>query len=145
MTRRAPVRPVALFRLYPERQSRFFCSATVWPTLEAMRAAATWESVGRRCHGFCSGVRVERVRTDGSYYLTGEFAQVHLAARWLRVGIISHEFTHAAIAWGRRRGFGFSRLGAPDSVNEDEERFCYVQSELVRQFIDRAYGAGLIR
>lgn len=50
---------------------------------------------------------------------------------------------YATMAWGRRIGFDWSRLGADDAVNDDEERLAYVHGKLCRDFVARAIDAGL--
>jgi hypothetical protein len=139
---RIKARPVAVFRLYPEENSRLYCRVTVWPTLSAMRAASTWERLGRSCRGFCSSVQRQRL-TRGRWRTDPIFAEVHLAKDWLQTRIITHEFLHATFAFGRRIRFDWQRLDADDSVNAQEERLCYAHGELVSQFVDRAYKARL--
>jgi hypothetical protein len=135
-------RPLAVFRLYPESTSRLYCRVVVWPTLEAMKAASTWERQPRHTKGFCAGFKKQRY-VAGRWRTDPVFAEIHLARNWLQTRIITHEILHATYAWGRRIRFPWTRLGNADAVNQDEERTCYAHGEMVRQFVDRAYRAGL--
>ncbi len=44
---------------------------------------------------------------------------------------------------GTPRRLPFASLGSETGVTNDEERICYVHGRLVRQFMYRAYDAGL--
>jgi len=138
--RRGGEQPLHRFRLYPEPKSRLYVRVNVWATLRAMRAygRASYFTFGRNCVGAATQLRLYR---NGRCQPL--FCEVNLVRYHLGTEIITHEFFHAAIAWGRRVRFDFTRLNAPDSVNEDEERITYVHGRLCRQFVDRAWKAGL--
>lgn len=136
------MKPLHRFRLYAESKSRLYVRVNVWPTLRAMRAYGreSYFSFGRDCHGAATQLHLYRNRRCQPL-----FCEVNLVRRHLGTELITHELFHAAIAWGRRVGFDFSRLNAPDSVNADEERITYVHGRLCRQFVDRAWKAGLYK
>lgn len=65
-----------------------------------------------------------------------------MAQRFMGGEIVAHEMFHATMAWARRIGFPWSRLGE-EAVNDDEERLAYVHGRLCREFVNEAYEAGL--
>lgn len=64
-------------------------------------------------------------------------AIVRLARPWLGAGIIAHELAHAAV-WMRELNEG----DAPLRTNDDEG-FCWLLGELVRQAVDEMYERGV--
>ena len=65
--------------------------------------------------------------------------EIHFCRKHLGVGVITHEFLHAALAWARRIRLDFDVIAVEDSgdASEDEERLCYAHGEMVRQFVNR--------
>lgn len=133
-----------VFRLYPERGTSLYVRVLVWPTRHAMRMHHRREgrdgAIGAAAT--CTSGRVQRFRR-GRWRTLPMFAEVNLCRERMGTEIVTHEFLHAAIAWGRRVGFDFTRLDAEDSVNDDEERLCYAHGWLCRTFVERAIAAGL--
>lgn len=82
-------------------------------------------------------VRGGRIRRDPCV------AEINFFRSRMGSAVVVHEFMHATIAWAIRTRFDWSRLDADDSVNADEESLCYIHSDLVREFVDRAYEAGV--
>jgi hypothetical protein len=138
--------PIARFRLYPESGTRYVL-VQVWPTRAAMRAhLAGWMSRAslRYTEGTCTDTTVKRLRErDGRWITLGQVAEVNLYRERLGMEVVTHELFHATIAWGRRVGFAWRRLGDDDAVNADEERLTYVHGRLCAEFVRRAERAGL--
>lgn len=140
-----------VFRLYPERGKRgLYIRVRVHETKRAMKAAA--ERVGTRFAGgpwgrrlaYCNEIQAHNLRA-GRWRRDPCVAEVNFTKRRLGTEITTHELFHATMAWGRRVGFQFGRLGDEDSVNDDEERITYVHGWLCRQFAGRAWATGLYR
>lgn len=135
-----------MFRLLPENGS-LFVRAIVHPSRQAMRedfsasVVSKTERFGARL-AYCREVHV-LVFTGNRWRRDPCIADVHFSRRNIGTEIVTHELFHASIAWGRRIDFPWMRLGTDDSVNDDEERITYVHGRLCRQFVDRAYRAGL--
>jgi hypothetical protein len=111
----------------------------VYRTVAAMRAAATRydNRTGHRganadTLGICH--RFERVSTD-----TDEsdslVAIVRLALPHVGVGMISHELAHAAV-W-------LLELAGRPIVTDDDEPFCWILGELVRQTVNAMNDRGV--
>lgn len=137
-----------VFRLRPERGA-LYVRVVVHPTRNAMLAHLRDRAKHGRGHGFsgaiatCTDWIVWRVKRGSPIRRHPCVAEVNFFRRRLGTEIITHEFFHATIAWGRRIRFNWQRFGDDDSVNQDEERLTYVHGRLVRMFVDRAHAAGL--
>lgn len=68
-------------------------------------------------------------------------AEVNFHRAMVRIDLIVHEFFHAAICWGRKVRFDWTRF---DSDGESEEFFAYIQSCMVTQFLTQAQARGLL-
>lgn len=113
----------------------------VYKSVAALRGAATrHESVTmskrRRARGEHRNLfpdtlgichRFQWVRRDGT--TDPQCALVRLAVPHIGVGIISHEMAHAAFAVLDREGVAIVTM-------DDDERFCWVLGDLVRQTIN---------
>lgn len=149
VTRTAPM-PLLAMRLYPEPGTRYV-RVFVWRTKKDMKAAwgraaipvrfagGTW---GRRV-AYCREVLRWNVSKSGGSRRNPCVAEVHMFHSRIGGEIVAHEMFHATMAWGRRVGFCWSRLGDDDAVNDDEERLAYVHGALCREFVNRAYAAGI--
>jgi hypothetical protein len=141
------------FRVYPERKS-LYVVVNVWPTKKAMYAH---RPLNRNHEASCTGTTRIVVPPRGSTSRTwkrGEFAEVNFYRGALGVGVVSHEFTHAAFCWAERRKLkriaeeeerGMTVRGDVSILPVDgvEERFCYALGEMVRQFTQKLYDLGL--
>jgi hypothetical protein len=137
-----------VFRLYPEEGSTLFVRAIVHPTKRAMREhwrergdvrfnGGTWDQRIAYCQEIlrwrCGKRSVRRDRC---------VAEVNFYHARIGTEIVTHEIFHATMAWARRVGFTFQRLGEK-AVNQDEERLAYAHGDMCRAFVDRAHTAGL--
>lgn len=142
---RAPA-PIARFRLYPERGARYVL-VQVWPTRQAMRDhLAGWmpRPSLRYTEATCTGTTVQRYRASARRWVTiGQVAEVNFYRELLGMEVVTHELFHATLAYGRRIGFDWTRLGADDSVTAEEERLTYVHGRLCADFVRRAERARL--
>lgn len=143
------MRQAVAFRIYPEPlTSRLYFRVTVFPTLRDLRTYgrdAFHSPSGRRALGWCGTYTVRAYLRRERQQTRPICGEILLGARHLRVGIISHECTHAAFGYARRRRF---RANDPChgrvSVSDGEERFCRVQGELVRQLVAKLFTLGLL-
>jgi len=140
-----------VLRLYPEPDRTLYVRVRVHPTLKAMHersreltAAGTHEHRApmRHVRGFCTEWNVVKC-TKKRARRHPCIAEVNFAGRYCTMEIVTHELLHATMAWARRVGFEFSRLGDDDHVNAEEERIAYVHGEMCRQFMVRANTAGV--
>lgn len=136
-----------VFRIYPEEGSTLFVRVLVHITKKAMREH--WRTTDARFNGgtwsrrlaYCTEVQHwtvtrRRVRRDPCV------AEVHFFRARLGSQVVTHELFHATMAYARRVGFRFQRLGE-EAVNQDEERLAYAHGDMCRAFVDRAHEAGL--
>jgi len=100
-------------------------------------------SSGRSALGFSTNWHVLDVYPNGRTRRDPCVAEVNLCHSALGTEVVAHEMFHATICWGRRIGFDWKRLDADDSVNDEEERMAYAHGKLMREFVSRAYAAGL--
>ena len=137
----APVR----FRIYAGRKpSGFYAVCQVWPTFRAFdrNGRSKRHRCGPKTMATCTEVTVLNF-DQGAQRTKPIFAELNFVRGHLTMEIVTHELFHATMAWGRRIGFDWARLGADDCVNQDEERITYVHGWLCRQFVARATTLGL--
>jgi hypothetical protein len=147
-------RGVLIFRLHPERDSKFHKGSQgtnsirvlVFPDLASMRAydpEGTDEQRNRHAFGWCTGIEIRSYRKGKRARRQPIVAEVVLHRQRLTTSIVTHELFHATIAYARHFVFNFCRLDARDSVNDQEEWLAHVHSNLCRLFMKRAIDAGL--
>lgn len=141
-TRRRPrERPIRLRLLCEPKTSSLYVRVNVWPSKAAMaRYRERVRDHPRHAGAIGTCTEIEGWRNGRKRAVV---AEVNLCRGRIGTEIVTHEFFHAAIAWGRRRDFDWTRLGAEDSVNAEEERLTYVHSNLCSAFVRRAYAMGL--
>jgi hypothetical protein len=141
------MRPPHRFRLFPESQSVLFVVVNVWATQADMLKYAGEDDArvgGESTHGFCGGIEIIDFKRGKPARKQPVFAEVNLYRSRLGMNVITHEFFHATMAWGRRVRFQWSQLGDDDkAVTKDEERMSYVHGRLCAEFTRRAIAAGL--
>lgn len=127
----------------------------VFDTVREMRQFVNASSPvhqGRRFHGICqTWTRVtfdchNRARTHAC------MGRVVFARRFCSAEVVSHEMTHAALAWVRRNGWDLRTLQEDDvsgdgrrmgAVTDAEEAVCYAVGRMVNQAARRFRRAGL--
>ena len=142
--------PVAVMRVYPERNSSLFARVVIWRTFKEFWAARP--DLRRKARGSCTGHNWYRFR-HGKKRKQPIFCSVNLCLKQMGAGTTAHEFTHAAIQWANRVGLDptgiFEETWLPmgeharGSNDCDEERFCHALGEMYRQFNDRCYRDGI--
>jgi hypothetical protein len=111
----------------------------VWRTLKDLRSHARNETSMThtgRIYGYC--------HTYDRFYKSGrraaDFAEVHLAAKYLGVSVLSHELAHAALAWAQRTKIDDLIADTENpAVSDAEERFCYVLGDLMAEVVTKLY------
>jgi hypothetical protein len=140
-----PIVPIARFTIRLSRE-RGSVRVVVWRTLADLKAAyrrLPGARPTRHLYGCCRSY--ERRYRNGRR--APDFAEVHLAQGYLGTTVLSHEFTHAALAWARTQKIsGDDLVGESDGaeVSENEERFCDVLSDLMAQCVIKLRALALI-
>jgi hypothetical protein len=124
------------FNLFPDG-GFLFIRVRVHKNKRVMRYALRHRHPGR-CEAVCCGGDAY-VKKDGHYWFSGKFAEVHLHSDYFGIGVISHELCHATHEYFRslrhhRLGHVISRKVDPRMASQQEEAFCWVLGNLVRQF-----------
>jgi hypothetical protein len=142
-----PPEPLAKFRVYPEYRSLYY-TVFIWRNLHDLR---TFNPGNSDTLGLCRTHLVVRFQKNQPDRTLPSLGQVHLSKNHLRIGIISHEFTHAAIGWASRtrivpdftpiRDGEFLLHGA----KSPEERFCYVLGNMVKDCVRKLYHLKILR
>lgn len=126
-----PIGQLAAFRVYPARPSRRHFRVRIFDSVVSLhryvRATPRPRQVSRAC----------RALTSRWPQAPLEIGEMVFARRWLAVDILSHECTHAALAWAR------GVRASPDLLT-DEERLCSAQDALLGQIADHLWRHGLI-
>lgn len=148
----------AKFRIYPQwsestngtgspgrpRSSRwFYYQVFVWKRRDEMRKAIKDAGViAPRCEAICCCNRIIRTQSKangGRSRLTGLLGQIHFYEDSFRMGIITHECTHAALDWAREAKVDpLERKHTIGCVSNGEEIFAWVLGNLARQVVIRA-------
>lgn len=137
--------PLVKYRISCENKSLYF-TVCVWRTLREFRLSNPGNS---HALGLCRSHMRMRIYKSRPDRLLPECGELHFAQYHLRIGIITHEFTHAAIEWAARTGVipDFSKLNRDQHCtlrrHSNEERFCYVLGNMVKEFIRRCYDDGV--
>lgn len=136
--------PPHRFRLYPETGS-LYVVVNVWATRKDLLRYSDEDDakVGPKTDATAHGLEIIDFKRGHHARKHPVFAEVNFYRGRLGIEVITHEFFHATMAWGRRVGFNFQRLGDDDSVNADQERITYVHGRLCRAFVNRATAAKL--
>jgi len=145
--------PLLSFRIYPE--GRFlYAEVNIWPTKKAMYEH---KPLSRDHEASCTGstlYRVAKKRRGKRQRIrkAGLFAELNFYRRYLGVGVVSHEVTHAAFSWADRVRLPLSEISddLPGSQTSGvlprdgaEERFCYALGEMMRQCTQKLYDKGI--
>lgn len=125
------------FRIYYNGRSGLYFLAVIHDTHAALLKAGDYEREPGT-QGFFSPYQVQRMER-GVWRTLPIVGELHLHRERLTWETISHECVHAALAWARRKRFDFARLGAPDSINADEEKFTYVCSYIIAETVGRIH------
>jgi hypothetical protein len=135
-------KPVFTMRVYPEGRSLFF-RVNVWPTKNAMHRHVTW--CKPPFEALCSPYTKLDYR-NGNGRTSPECGQINFHKGQIGSAAVTHEFTHAVLAWARRVKLNPDDLfGDHDGAlaTASEERFCTALDRMVGTFVDRAYKAKL--
>lgn len=146
-------KPLVTFRVYPENRS-LYAIVNIWPTKKAMYAHRPLQ---RNHEAVCTGTTLYYMppkRSGKPNRKAGLFAELNFHRKFLGIGCVSHEFTHAAFSWANRVNLPIQEIKEmPLSsmkhgvLPQDgpEERFCYALGEMVKQFTERAYKLGIYK
>jgi hypothetical protein len=135
---------IANFRAYPEPgKSVLFYRVRIFRTLKAMygycnedRAATGIQAASSNYRGLCTTYQQVLVFADKTQKLSPEIGEILLVYRNMTAAIVSHECLHGVLGYFDRK-----RLEMPDrkvlnaghKVTNQEERMCYVLSNLVHR------------
>lgn len=144
------------------RMSKKYIWVIVYPTLQAMRKAATYwdrtsENSGSRkmshakTYGISHHYTKERVhKTTGKIIHLNEIATIRLSKKHLSTEIVAHELIHAAM-WNYRLDYGSEReyegssynADFGNSCNADEEIFAHLYGQLFRSMNEKLHDTKL--
>lgn len=120
----------------------------VYGTLRQMRKAIGRGVVGEwvspwRAYAFTN--TFTRVRSGRGRQVTlPHFGNLYLARGWLGTEVLSHEATHLAIGWARRKGVMPPIEGTGELIGRSDEAFCYAVGQLTRAIVTGCYRRGLL-
>lgn len=143
---RPPV-PYCLFKDKPQPWLRLFlrCEAKsddfyiveIYQTEKAMQRAIRRQDInsagtGRmdtKCKACCFSYNAY----DGKHRITSEKGTIFFHRKFITPAALAHEFTHAALAWARKRRMSLSKRTGRYSTDA-EERVCHMVGYLMWQF-----------
>lgn len=130
-----PLPLLAKFNIYPKGRW-FFFQVFVWKKVSDMRR--TLKSCGcpyRHTEAICCANRLIDCRKSRKVRKTGLLGQIHFYRGSFTMGIITHETTHAALAWAREVGCNPTTRNGDRLASKEEEAFCWVLGNLARQIV----------
>jgi hypothetical protein len=101
-----------------------------WAATRGRKSAEHHRGAG----ALATGRDVYRVLPGGRMQKSGEFAEINCHRACLDLEIVSHEVTHAALAWCERVRLNPTIDGDGRNVSGEEERFCYAVGHMVNDF-----------
>lgn len=136
------------FRIYPERDRFRYYTVFVFDSRRAMytffreQVDILNKDGSRQCDEECDFAALAttwthfHINADGSEVEDKrDIGQIIMHRNRVRIGVVSHEMTHAALFWADREGLDpHEVMGDSRDHQGAHERFCYAQGELVRQF-----------
>jgi hypothetical protein len=126
--------PLHSFRVYPRKGSRYFM-VNIWRTKKDLLKHFGYGH--GRCEGFCrSGWKYKNGR------LSPFMGEVNLYPGALGVGVLSHEFTHAALRLAMRDGW---RIDVHNMNMAQEESLCYAVGNMTAQCVRKLYALGVYK
>ena len=138
-------------RLYPEEGSSLYVRALVFARRRDM--VRHWRDSGSALFGRaqCQAMQVTHYDKKKRPRMLPIVAELSFWRKEIGMGTVSHECTHAAFAWARRRRLrvadvgevAFDAMGAAIPRAHPEERIACVVGDLGSQFVRRAAAAGL--
>jgi hypothetical protein len=135
--RETPSGLIRSFRVHPE-DGRQYYSVNVWESRRALRTylaeAQTGQDV-RQVIACCLWPQRKRPVHIG---------EINYNRDDLDPATISHEATHAVLAWARRQGLDVHNPSNPTAANMDEERFCEALGALTSQLWEELRAQGLV-
>lgn len=127
---------LAKFKVYPKGRWYFF-HVYVWKKRSQMHRALreAFVDCGDDCEGICCSNKVLRVKKNGRYGATGQLGHIHFHAGSFAMGTITHECTHAAIAWAKVARIDPMHINGTGWASDQEESFCWVLGNIARQVV----------
>lgn len=130
--------PITRFRLHPNR-GRCYLDVRVWNSASDLRKAT-----GVKCCGLVRPFEVLNIKLNGKTTRKSIVGEIHLCKGALGIGVVSHEMTHAGLAYLDHRGIKLTRDDKNSRwVHDSEEQLAYVVGNLVRLFTIKAYALGI--
>lgn len=144
--KRKPIpRPLARFKIFPEtidsdthpKATPLWFNVVVFKTKKQMERYLVAHGGRDDCYASVLSYDVWTVKPGGPAVLTGELGTIAFHSDYLTMGCMTHEATHAAIAWARRVKLNFRRLtpSRGGACSETEERFCHALGNIARQIV----------
>ena len=139
--------PSHTFRIKPDKTSGLYFTVKIFPTLQGMRAYARKNREAKlgQFYGLSTSWRKWKLThrktgdTKERWLGSRELGEILLAEKYLSARIVSHECTHAALGWARRKKLDLADEGDSGKVSNIEEALCHAQGNFVKQVYDYAY------
>lgn len=135
-------RSLIKFRVYPESRRGFYFEVRIYSTLKEMRDGLN-KLCGNNSTFFkdalagVKGFQQKGWRNKGRLTWSKTLGVIAFNQQHIGTEVVSHESTHAAIAWMRAKEL---RLYADDYVTDDnEERFCNAVGVIAKQIVAQCY------
>ena len=130
------MKPLASARIYTSKRSRLYVTVYVWRTQKQI-ADYCRERYKEQAPANIAGLFL------GWTSATPEFGEIHLVGRSITMEVVTHEATHAAIHYARRRGI---EIGETETgiASKEEELFCGVVGYLSGAISCFLYKVGLV-
>lgn len=135
------IKPAFRFRLHPNC-GRCYFDVLVWNSAHDLRKAT--KAGKSKCFGMVRSFEVLDIQRNGKTSRKSIVGEIHLCKGALGIGVVSHEMTHAGLAYLKHRGIKL-QCDNPNSrwVHGSEEQLAHVVGNLVRLFTLKAYAIGL--
>lgn len=142
---------VASFRVYPRDQEGYddYFQVRVFKTARQMRLYANegrraGRKIGMDCCGLCAPVTGKFLRR-GRFKVDLKCGEVLLEMKHLGVNVVSHEFTHAALAYARHKKIPVTDGAKGEAfIGWEEEIVCHAVGDMTGRCYKNLYKAGVI-
>ena len=138
-------KPLLKFRVYPDQNRVLYFVVHIWRNKKEMFEHNVRYDRQAKRDRYEANVIGQRWEYDGK--LIPRLGEINFYDGGLDAGVISHEMTHAAFDWAKRKRLNMKfALEKPIKVtngrvdkNHHEEAFCYAQGRMVEQFYERVW------
>lgn len=132
------LKPAFRFRLHPNR-GRCYFDVRVWNNARDIQ-----KFTGIKCCAVVKPFECTSFKRNGKTHRKSIVGEIHFCRGALGVGVVSHEMTHAGLAYLDHRGINLQRDNLDSRwVHNSEEQLADAVGSLVRLFVIKAYALGI--